>query len=71
VYVRETEQLASVRSVFDASGIPDENIVYLHGEVCRRELAVELEGVFVGRQPFDLSKLSYGCQGFVVTDNEK
>ena len=46
VYVREPEQLASVRTVFEASGIPDENIVYLHGEICRRELAVELEGVF-------------------------
>ena len=46
VYVREPEQLAAVRAVFDASGIPDENIVYLHGEICRRELAVELEGVF-------------------------
>jgi hypothetical protein len=32
--------------VFDVSGIPAEHIVYLHGEVCRRELAVELEGVF-------------------------
>ena len=46
VYVREPEQLASVRAVFEASGIPPRNIVYLHGEVCRRELAVELEGVF-------------------------
>jgi hypothetical protein len=32
--------------VFEASGLPPEIIVYLHGEVCRRELAVELEGVF-------------------------
>ena len=48
VYVREPEQLASVRAVFDASGIPEENIVYLQGEICRRELAVEMEGVFIG-----------------------
>jgi chorismate lyase/3-hydroxybenzoate synthase len=46
VYIREPDQLASVQAVFDASGIPDVNIVYLHGEICRRELAVELEGVF-------------------------
>jgi len=46
VYVRDPASLAAVRAVFDASGIPPEHIVYLHGEVCRRELAVELEGVF-------------------------
>lgn len=46
VYVREPEQLEAVRAVFDTSGIPPQSIVYLHGEVCRRELAVELEGVF-------------------------
>jgi chorismate lyase/3-hydroxybenzoate synthase len=46
VYIRDPQQLHAVRAVFDASGIPPEHIVYLHGEVCRRELAVELEGVF-------------------------
>lgn len=46
VYIRDPQQLHAVRTVFDASGIPPEHIVYLHGEVCRRELAVELEGVF-------------------------
>ena len=46
VYLRDPMQLEAVRSVFDASGIPAQNIVYLHGEVCRHELAVELEGVF-------------------------
>lgn len=47
VYVREPAQLEIVRTVFNASGIPVQNIVYLHGEVCRRELAMELEGAFV------------------------
>ena len=46
VYVREPVQLEIVRAVFNACGIPVQNIVYLHGEVCRRELAVELEGAF-------------------------
>jgi chorismate lyase / 3-hydroxybenzoate synthase len=46
VYVREPKQLPAVQSVFADCGIPAVNIVYLHGEVCRRELAVELEGVF-------------------------
>jgi len=46
VYIRDPQHLHAVRTVFEASGLPPENIVYLHGEVCRRELAVELEGVF-------------------------
>ena len=46
VYIRDPLNLHAVRAVFEASGLPPENIVYLHGEVCRRELAVELEGVF-------------------------
>lgn len=46
VYVRDPAQLAIIQSVFKQSGIPAGNIVYVHGEVCRRELAVELEGVF-------------------------
>ena len=46
VYIRDPQHLQAVRTVFEASGLPPENIVYLHGDVCRRELAVELEGVF-------------------------
>lgn len=46
VYVRDPASLAEIRAVFEASGLPPECIVYVHGEVCRRELAVELEGVF-------------------------
>lgn len=46
VYVRESKQLPIIQAVFEQSGIPPAHIVYLHGEVCRRELAVELEGVF-------------------------
>lgn len=46
VYVREPKQLPIIQSVFEQSGIPAENMVYVHGDVCRRELAVELEGVF-------------------------
>ena len=46
VYVRDPAQLVTIQAVFEQSGIPLENIVYVHGDVCRRELAVELEGVF-------------------------
>jgi len=38
--------LAEAQLVMSASGLPSDRVVYLHGEVCRRELAVELEGVF-------------------------
>jgi chorismate lyase/3-hydroxybenzoate synthase len=48
VYVREPGQLPLIQAAFEQSGIPADNIVYVHGEVCRRELAVELEGVFAG-----------------------
>lgn len=46
VYVRDPAQLPAVRTVYEASGIAPDRIVFLHGDICRRELAVELEGVF-------------------------
>lgn len=46
VYVREPLQLPIIQAEFEQSGIPVGNIVYVHGDVCRRELAVELEGAF-------------------------
>ena len=48
VYVRDPNHLSLIQSIFNESGIPSQNIVYIHGEICRRELAVELEGVFGG-----------------------
>ena len=48
VYVRDPKNLSLIQSIFNESGIPSQNIVYIHGEICRRELAVELEGVFGG-----------------------
>jgi chorismate lyase / 3-hydroxybenzoate synthase len=46
VYLREPADLAEAQSVIGASALPADRAVYLHGDVCRRELAVELEGVF-------------------------
>ena len=46
VYLREPADLAEAQAVIAASALPVDRVVYLHGEVCRRELAVELEGVF-------------------------
>jgi len=47
VYLRHPEDLPLAQRVILASSLPDDRVVYLHGDVCRRELAVELEGVFV------------------------
>ena len=46
VYLREPADLAAAQDVIAASTLPADRVIYLHGEVCRRELAVELEGVF-------------------------
>jgi chorismate lyase/3-hydroxybenzoate synthase len=47
VYLRYPSDLDLARSVVGQSSLPPERVLYLHGDVCRRELAVELEGVFV------------------------
>lgn len=46
VYVRDSSQLPVIQAEINCSGIPVSQIVYVQGEVCRRELMVELEGVF-------------------------
>jgi chorismate lyase/3-hydroxybenzoate synthase len=46
VYLRHAQDLATARAVIDSSGLPIERVLYLCGDVCRRELDVELEGVF-------------------------
>ncbi len=46
VYLRRAEDLSIAQAVIDASGLPIERVLYLRGDVCRRELDVELEGVF-------------------------
>lgn len=46
VYVRDPADLPAVAAVLATSAIPQSVIVFLHGDICRRELLVELEGVF-------------------------
>ena len=46
VYLRNAEDLPIAQAVIAASGLPIERVLYLRGDVCRRELDVELEGVF-------------------------
>lgn len=45
VYVRDAEALATVVAMLDARLPPELPRLVLHGEVCRRELAVEIDGV--------------------------
>src|SRR5690606_1775669 len=46
VYLRHPRDLDTAQAIMAASGIPAARIAYLRGDVCRRELDVELEGVF-------------------------
>ncbi len=46
VYLRHAEDLVLAQSVIVESGLPEACVLYLRGDVCRRELDVELEGVF-------------------------
>jgi chorismate lyase/3-hydroxybenzoate synthase len=46
VYLRDPADLARAQAAIAATALPAGRVVYLHGDVCRRELSVELEGVF-------------------------
>ena len=46
VYLRRAEDLALAEAVVTAAGFPRDRVLYLRGDICRRELDVELEGVF-------------------------
>ena len=46
IYLRHAGDLAAAQAVMADSGIRAACISYLRGDVCRRELDVELEGVF-------------------------
>ena len=46
VYLRDPADLQRVQEAVASTALPGERVVYLEGDVCRRELSVELEGVF-------------------------
>jgi len=46
VYLRDPADLARVQEAVARTALPADRVVYLQGDVCRRELSVELEGVF-------------------------
>ena len=45
VYVRDAQALASVAALLEARLRPDVPRIVLHGDICRAELAVEIDGV--------------------------
>jgi len=47
VYLRNASDLATAQAIIAGSGLPVDQVLYLSGDVCRRELDVEIEGVFV------------------------
>lgn len=47
IYLRDPAHLAAVRTAVLAQLSVRPPLLFLHGEVCRRELALELEGVFL------------------------
>jgi chorismate lyase/3-hydroxybenzoate synthase len=49
VYLRHADDLATAQQVLGETALPAERVLYLRGDVCRRELDVEIEGVFVAR----------------------
>ena len=51
MYLRDPADLARVQAAVASTALPAERVVYLQGDVCRRELSVELEGVFAAARP--------------------
>jgi chorismate lyase/3-hydroxybenzoate synthase len=49
VYLRQPLDLAIAQAVIAQSELPAGRVLYLRGDVCRRELDVEIEGVFAAR----------------------
>jgi chorismate lyase/3-hydroxybenzoate synthase len=45
VYVRHPKHLGTVRRVLDAPFLLSSHLLYLQGELCRKELLVEIEGL--------------------------
>jgi chorismate lyase/3-hydroxybenzoate synthase len=49
VYLRNAADLPMVRSALETRLRPQAPVFYLQGDICRRDLAIEIEGLFVSR----------------------
>lgn len=46
-YLRHREHAPVLRAVLADAGIPPQQVLFLHGDICRRELLLEIDGSFV------------------------
>ena len=49
VYLRNPKDLAFAQEALAATDVPASHVIFLRGDICRRELDVEIEGVFAAR----------------------
>jgi hypothetical protein len=51
VYVRQADELASIRAVLDQGWPLSLNKLCLRGDICRGDLLTEVDGIISGRRP--------------------
>ncbi len=52
LYLRHGDDLATLLPLLDAAGITRHRLLCLHGDICRRDLLVEIDGVAVDQPPY-------------------
>jgi chorismate lyase / 3-hydroxybenzoate synthase len=57
IYVRQPEHVATIRDIFQKHLPSNAQVLYLQGEMCRRELLAEVEGVLSQETPQDVSRV--------------
>jgi chorismate lyase/3-hydroxybenzoate synthase len=47
-YVRDPDSIAGIRRALEDLPLSHDHVLYLQGDLCRRELLVEVEGLIIG-----------------------
>ena len=47
VYVRDRDMLGDIRRMTERSSLPHRHLIFLQGDLCRKELLVEIEGLLI------------------------
>ena len=50
VYVRDRDMLGEIRRMTERSPLPHHHLVFLQGDLCRKELLVEIEGLLIANE---------------------
>ncbi len=50
VYVRDRDMLSEIRRMTERSPLPHRHLVFLQGDLCRKELLVEIEGLLIASE---------------------